>query len=287
MLALIILLSIISVVIYAFLPGSSTHIVPQSFQAAYPHTEDKRPRAALISLVRNSELPDLLQSMSDLETRFNNRTGHHYPWIFFNEEPFSDEFKHKTAIASSGNVSFALIPKEHWSIPRHIDLQLFMDSLEYHGAQGVGKAYMESYRHMCRWNSGFFFQHPILQDFDWYWRVEPDVRFWCDIEYDPFAFLQKEGKVYGFNMNILDDARSFPALWKWTKKFIEENPEELHEGADLRWIIDLRQMGGSRKEGTGVGIPGVATEDEKKRNWDWGEYNGCQFFSNFESECHT
>lgn len=51
-----------------------------------------------------------------------------------------------------------------------------MNSLEYLGAIGVGKGWMISYRHMCRWNSGFFYKHPRLRDFDWYWRVEPDVR---------------------------------------------------------------------------------------------------------------
>lgn len=50
-----------------------------------------------------------------------------------------------------------------------------MNSLEYLGAIGVGKGWMISYRHMCRWNSGFFYRHPRLKDFDWYWRVEPDV----------------------------------------------------------------------------------------------------------------
>ena len=53
-----------------------------------------------------------------------------------------------------------------------------MNSLEYLGAIGVGKGWMISYRHMCRWNSGFFYKHPRLKDFDWYWRVEPDVC-WC------------------------------------------------------------------------------------------------------------
>lgn len=51
-----------------------------------------------------------------------------------------------------------------------------MNSLEYLGAIGVGKGWMISYRHMCRWNSGFFYRHPRLKDFDWYWRIEPDVR---------------------------------------------------------------------------------------------------------------
>lgn len=51
----------------------------------------KRPKAALISLVRNSELDGILQSMRQLEFHWNRK--YNYPWIFFNEEPFSEEFK--------------------------------------------------------------------------------------------------------------------------------------------------------------------------------------------------
>ena len=50
-----------------------------------------RPRAALISLVRNSELEGMMQSMRQLEFHWNRKFR--YPWIFFNDEPFSDEFK--------------------------------------------------------------------------------------------------------------------------------------------------------------------------------------------------
>jgi hypothetical protein len=50
-----------------------------------------RPRAALISLVRNEELDGIMQSMRQLEYRWNDR--YRYPWIFFNEQPFSDAFK--------------------------------------------------------------------------------------------------------------------------------------------------------------------------------------------------
>ncbi len=50
-----------------------------------------RPRAALISLVRNSELDGLVQSMSQLEYYWNRK--YQYPWVFFNDEPFTEEFK--------------------------------------------------------------------------------------------------------------------------------------------------------------------------------------------------
>lgn len=152
--------------------------------------QNAKPRAALISLVRNSELPGLTQSMRQLEFQWNRK--YNYPWIFFNDEPFSDEFKVRTRClaesqplicrqAATQNLTTAqcyyeVVPNDHWSLPEWIDEGRFMNSLEYLGAIGVGKGWMVSYRHMCRWNSGFFYKHPRLKDFDWYWRVEPDVR---------------------------------------------------------------------------------------------------------------
>lgn len=50
---------------------------------------------------------------------------------------------------------------------------------------------------MCRFNSGFFFRHPLLDDYDYYWRVEPDVKFFCDIVYDPFLTMQDKGYKCG------------------------------------------------------------------------------------------
>ena len=49
----------------------------------------------------------------------------------------------------------------------------------------------ESYHHMCRYFSGFFYHHPLLTDVDYYWRIEPDVHYYCDIDYDPFLFMQQ------------------------------------------------------------------------------------------------
>lgn len=50
-----------------------------------------RPKAAIISLVRNEELEGILQSMRQLEYHWNKR--YRYPWVFFSEKDFSDEFK--------------------------------------------------------------------------------------------------------------------------------------------------------------------------------------------------
>ena len=63
----------------------------------------------------------------------------------------------------------------------------------------------------------FFFKHPLMEKYKWYWRIEwvklhfvaifiylfisyspfrPHVQFHCDILYDPFLFMEEHKKVY-------------------------------------------------------------------------------------------
>ena len=74
-----------------WLEGNSKNRHARSETGVLSSLTSKRPRAALISLVRNSELNGMMQSMRQLEHQWNRK--YQYPWIFFNDEPFSDEFK--------------------------------------------------------------------------------------------------------------------------------------------------------------------------------------------------
>lgn len=48
-----------------------------------------------------------------------------------------------------------------------------------------------------RFQSGFFFRHPMLDEYDYYWRIEPYVDYTCDIDYDVFKFMRNNNKKYG------------------------------------------------------------------------------------------
>jgi hypothetical protein len=68
---------------------------PEHQALIYPAEDDRaKGKAAIIALVRNSELREMQQSMKELEDTFNRKFK--YPWIFFNDEPFDDEFKRMT-----------------------------------------------------------------------------------------------------------------------------------------------------------------------------------------------
>jgi alpha 1,2-mannosyltransferase len=59
--------------------------------------------------------------MRQIEDRFNHQF--HYPWVFLNDEPFTQEFRILTAGMASGDVEYGLIDKKQWSTPSWIDTE--------------------------------------------------------------------------------------------------------------------------------------------------------------------
>lgn len=46
----------------------------------------------------------MLQSMRDLERTWNHKFN--YPWTFFNDKPFTEEFKEKTSAATKAETRY-------------------------------------------------------------------------------------------------------------------------------------------------------------------------------------
>ncbi|KAG5954140.1 hypothetical protein E4U13_008117 [Claviceps humidiphila] len=219
-----------------------------------------RINATLLALVRNSEADDMVMSMQDLERTWNHKFN--YPWTFFNDEPFSEEFKQKTQAATKAKCNYELIPKEHWATPSWIDQSLYDESTSILEKSGVQYAKMVSYHQMCRWNSGIFYKHPALENVRWYWRVEPKVHFFCDVDYDVFRYMQDNNKTYGFTITLYDEPKTLPTLWPETIKFLADHPNYLHENSAVKWLTDDQRRPAHNKGAQG--------------------YSTCHFWSNFE-----
>ncbi|KAI1742980.1 glycolipid 2-alpha-mannosyltransferase-domain-containing protein [Xylaria scruposa] len=251
--------------------------IPSQYQQSLLET---RPEAAFIALVRNSEVEEMVYSMIQLEARFNSRPIHQYDWVFFNDEDFSDEFMLSVKNATNSQCYFEIIPKEHWSIPSWIDTTRFDVGRQFMGSIGVGKAWLQSYHHMCRWNAGLFALEKRLAFYEFFWRVEPGVDFSCNINYDVFRFMRDNDMAYGFNMAILDDARSFPSLWDRTKTFIKKNKDMIHKDADYDWLLHSPLQGEDIVHASS--LPSEDDDEDNKKDFDHLQYNNCQFYSNFE-----
>lgn len=218
----------------------------------YPKNDGRKENAAMVTLARNSDLWSLVRSIRHVEDRFNRKYG--YDWVFLNDEPFTDEFKRVTTSLISGNTKYGLIPEEHWSFPEWIDQDKCAQARKMMMEKGVPYGDSVSYRHMCRYESGFFWRHKELDDYEWYWRVEPDIEIYCDINYDVFRLMKENNKKYGFILSLSEYPDSIPTLWKTTKEFMKEHPEHVHKNNMMEFISD--DKGAS--------------------------YNGCHFWSNFE-----
>ncbi|EMC93831.1 glycosyltransferase family 15 protein [Baudoinia panamericana UAMH 10762] len=220
-----------------------------------------RINATILSLVRNSELPQLLQSMQDLERTWNHKFN--YPWTFLNDEPFTEEFKRATSANTNALVRYLTIPPEHWAIPSWIDLDLISESAKMLEEHEVQYAHMQSYHQMCRWNSGLFFKHPELQDIDYYWRVEPNVHFFCDVDYDVFRYMEDHNKTYGFTITLYDSPWTVQTLWTETMNFLGQgNSHLLAQNNAMDWLTDK--------------------DRRPEHNFIANGYSTCHFWSNFE-----
>lgn len=212
----------------------------------------RRAKAAIVVLARNSDLDGVLLSMHHMEHRFNRK--YRYPYVFLNEGKFDHQFKQRTSASTQSRTLYGKIPAEHWGLPEWLDQEQFDAArvrMKYAGVLYGDKA---SYHFMCRFYSGFFQHHPLLQEFDYYWRMEPNVYYYCDLDYDPFLFMEDRGIQYGFTITISELANTIPSLWNATQVFMQQNAHQLPQENVMEFV----------------------TSDEGD------DYNLCHFWSNFE-----
>lgn len=188
--------------------------------------KNQRENATLLMLVRNWELSGALRSMRSLEDRFNK--NYQYDWTFLNDVPFDQEFIEATTAMASGRTQYALIPTEDWNRPSWINETLFEEALQLMEEKNILYGGSKSYRNMCRFNSGFFFRQKILDPYDFYFRVEPDVEYFCDFPYDPFKVMRQNNKKYGFVITMYEYEDTIPSLWEAVEEYLEET-----ESADV------------------------------------------------------
>jgi mannosyltransferase len=112
-----------------------------------------RANATLMMLARNSDVDGAVASVESVQQQFNANFG--YPWVFLNNEEWSEEFINKVTKAGKGaDMRFETIPTGMWGYPAWIDQKKARRSMDNMKNQGIMYAGAESYHHMCRFQSG-------------------------------------------------------------------------------------------------------------------------------------
>lgn len=224
-----------------------------SHQSVFAETnQPQRENATFVTLCRSSDLADLMNTIRAVEDRFNSK--YHYDWVFLNNEEFSNEFIKITSHLISGNTRYGKIESQHWSYPDFVNQTEAAIGRQKMKDNGIIYGDSESYRHMCRFESGFFYDHKLMQDYRYYWRVEPATLLHCNVDYDVFTFMRENGKKYGFTISLREFHTTIASLWHVTKQFVDHFPEYIHHNSLIDFISD----------------------DQGK------SYNLCHFWSNFE-----
>jgi|SRR5579859_1727362 len=154
----------------------------------------------------------------------------------------------------------ALIPKEFWSFPKWVNQDKAHAKMREMEGQNILYGGSLSYRHMCRFNSGFFYRMDVMQKYDFYWRIEPCLSFllswlivvteyYCDLYYDPFTFMRENNKTYGWVMSLfefgssrqeicLHVAETIPTLWPTVNAFVKKHPTYVAEDNAQHFMVD-------------------------------------------------
>lgn len=196
----------------------------------------QRENATFVTLARNQDVWEIAKSIRGVEDRFNR--NYHYDWVFLNDKPFDDEFKKITTALVSGKTYYGIIPKAHWSYPDWIDTEKAAEVRKDMRERKIIYGDSESYRHMCRYESGFFFRHELMLNYEYYWRVEPSIELYCDISFDPFKYMREHKKKYSFVLSLYEYYETIPTLWDSVKKFTKNHPEHIADGNSMGFLSD-------------------------------------------------
>lgn len=219
--------------------------------AAAPAFLPPRPDAAFVILCRNADLSEILFSLNEVEQTFNAHPLTAYPYVFLNDDAFNARFRDKVSTylaaarhrfggptAPRPDIRWGRIPASHWDPPPSVNMTKAHTRWERMKAASIPYAMSLSYRNMCRWQSGFFYKHPLVRNLQYYWRIEPSTRFSCNLVpsqgrtpvkwdanadgrgdfFDPFRWMSANGKMYGWTLSLKEYHHTIRSLWPKTRR---------------------------------------------------------------------
>lgn len=131
------------------------------------------PKGALISLVYENELHEMIRTVGSFDASFNSQQQ--YDWIFFSPEDLSDVFRNAVSNITIGTCIFEKIESINWKIPESLNSTRVSIIHENFENKGLDRNWILQMQHISRWNAGLFANEKRLNAYKLFWRIDPGV----------------------------------------------------------------------------------------------------------------
>lgn len=150
----------------------------------------------------------------------------------------------------------------HRELPSHVSIPIRVCNI-----QSLQSAHVQELTSI----NSFFYDHPALLPYKWYWRVEPSISFTCAITYDPFVEMALHKKVYGYTIALWEKGTTVPSLFRK----LSDYKARLNIPTRPLWtaMIDPSYLPWPFRRG----LAWLRNRDQYGDLW-----NMCHFWSNFE-----
>ncbi|PVU87984.1 hypothetical protein BB560_006413 [Smittium megazygosporum] len=206
-------------------------------------------RAAFVTVVRNQDYEALRIAIKQIDDLFNK--DYVYPYIILNDEEFNLYFKKSVLTSTKAPIYFGKIDQSMWNLSPDVNLkkvEKMIADKKFDYVHGDSISYRKIFY------SNFIHKHPLLRNVDYYWRFQADVKYFCRLDFDPFARMKKMGYKYGWVISPVEFEETVKTLWKTTAEWILKNKSILPSSSFSQFLFD------------------------KGKN----KYNNCHFWTNFE-----
>ncbi|KAF9903826.1 alpha 1,2-mannosyltransferase 2.4.1 [Linnemannia zychae] len=218
-------------------------------------------------LTSDEEVQDARETIRHIEDRFNR--DRHYPWVILSPQPLSDRTQtliqhipfasrsstnnNNSSLTNDGNVdnddeenpsadsrapaplTFGLIPREQWKFPRWIEA-LKVRNGDFARLKLGMNATSVAVRQRRRYMSGFLAQHELLDGYELFWRIDPGLVLFCDLEEDPMLAMKQEGQKFAWSVSAAVNEAGTAGAWSMIQKFKEKYPDHIPQGNDEAFI---------------------------------------------------
>ncbi|KAF9199454.1 alpha 1,2-mannosyltransferase 2.4.1, partial [Haplosporangium sp. Z 27] len=173
--------------------------------------EVEKANGVLVILTHEDELQNTRETIRQVEDRFNR--DRNYPWVVLSPLPLTARSQNLTKQLSKGVMTFGIIPHEQWSLPKWIDAARVRNNDYAKMKLGMNRTSLLA-RHKWRYMSGFVAQHELLDKYEFFWRVDPGVEIFCDVEEDPMLALKKSA----WSLSSAINEAGVPGAWPIIQK---------------------------------------------------------------------